>query len=54
VNGAEPRVIEELPAKESKARVTRSTPPTTISAAIRELEVLNQWCEDSARIAPAA
>jgi hypothetical protein len=41
-------------AKESKARVTRSAPPTTISAAIRDLEVLSLWCEDSARIAPAA
>ncbi len=35
-----------------KDRVSRSTPPATIRAAIADLEALGQWCEDLARSAP--
>ena len=34
--------------------ITRSTPPDTIRAAIRDLEALGQWCDDLAGIAPPA
>ena len=37
----------------NKDSVSRSTPPDTIRAAIRDLEALGQWCDDLAGIAPA-
>jgi hypothetical protein len=37
----------------NKGRVSRSTPPGTIRAAIRDLEALAQWCDDLAKIAPS-
>src|SRR6266852_4349115 len=33
-------------------RISRSTPPGTIGAAIRDLDALGQWCDDLARVAP--
>ncbi len=33
------------------AYVSRSTPPDTIRAAIRDLEALGQWCDDLAKVA---
>src|SRR5437870_10344746 len=35
----------------NKGSVSRSTPPDTIRAAIRDLEALVQWCEDLAKVA---
>jgi hypothetical protein len=37
----------------NKGRISRSTPPGTIGAAIRDLEALGQWCDDLAAIAPS-
>jgi hypothetical protein len=36
----------------NKGCISRSTPPGTIRAAIRDLEALGQWCDDLARAAP--
>jgi hypothetical protein len=36
----------------NKDRVSRSTPPGTIQAAIRDLEALGQWCDDLGKVAP--
>ena len=33
----------------NKDRLSRSVPPSTIQAAIRDLEALGQWCDDLAR-----
>jgi hypothetical protein len=35
----------------NKGSVSRSTPPDTIRAAIRDLEALGQWCDDLAKVA---
>ena len=35
----------------NKSYITRSTPPDTIRAAIRDLEALGRWCDDLARVA---
>jgi hypothetical protein len=35
-----------------KDRLSRSTPPSTIRAAIQDLEALGQWCDDLGRGAP--
>ena len=32
--------------------ISRSTPPDTIRAAIRDLEALGQWCDDLTRVVP--
>lgn len=36
----------------NKRCISRSTPPGTIGAAIRDLEALGQWCDDLARVEP--
>ncbi|HWY86066.1 MAG TPA: hypothetical protein VNX28_05050 [Gemmataceae bacterium] len=40
--------------KENKARVNRPAPPATVTAAIRDLDALSQWCAELAKVAPAA
>ena len=40
--------------KENKTAITRSSPPTSITAAIHDLGALSQWCHDLIRITPAA
>ena len=40
--------------KEHKTPITRSSPPASINAAIRDLDMLCQWCTDLANAAPAA
>ena len=37
----------------NKDRLSRSTPPSTIRAAIQDLEALGQWCDDLCRVAPS-
>jgi len=46
------RWADRLADKKSMGRVSRSMPPCTIGAAIRELEALGQWCDDLAQVAP--
>jgi hypothetical protein len=36
----------------NRDRISPSTPPSTIRAAIQDLEALGQWCDDLVRIAP--
>ena len=36
----------------NKDRLSRSTTPSTIQAAIQDLEALGQWCDDLGRVAP--
>jgi hypothetical protein len=36
----------------NKDRLSRSIPPSTIRAAIRDLEALGQWCDDLGKVAP--
>jgi hypothetical protein len=36
----------------NRDRISPSTPPGTIRAAIQDLEALGQWCDDLVRIAP--
>jgi hypothetical protein len=40
--------------KENKTRLSLPAPPTSIGAAIRDLDALCQWCEEMAKIVPAA
>jgi hypothetical protein len=47
------RWADRLGIRLNKGRVSRSTPPGTIRAAIRDLEALAQWCDDLAKIAPS-
>src|SRR2546427_276302 len=44
---------DRVGARMNKARVSRSPPPGTIQAAIRDLEALGQWCDDLAGVVPA-
>jgi hypothetical protein len=46
------RWADHVGARMNKDRVNRS-PPGNIQAAIRDLEVLGQWCDDLSRIAPS-
>ncbi len=48
------RWAERMGVRLNRDCVSRSTPPGTIRAAIRDLEALGQWCEDLARSAPPA
>ena len=36
----------------NKDRLSRSVPPSTIQAAIRDLEALGQWCDDLGKVSP--
>ena len=47
------RWAERMSVRMNKDRVSRSTPPGTIRAAIRDLEALAQWCDDLAKVAPS-
>ena len=48
------RWAERVGARMNRGRISRSTPPSTIGAAIRDLEVLGQWCDDLAKAASTA
>jgi hypothetical protein len=45
------RWAERVGARMSMDRLSRSTPPSAIGAAIRELEALGQCCDDLAKVA---
>ena len=42
---------DRVGARMNVGRISRSTPPGTIEAAIRDLEALGQWCDDLAKAA---
>ncbi len=46
------RWADRVGVRMNKVYVSRSTPPSTIEAAIRDLEALGQWCDDLAKVAP--
>jgi hypothetical protein len=46
------RWADRLAEKGSKDRVSRSTPPASLRAAIQGLDALGQWCAELARAAP--
>jgi hypothetical protein len=46
------RWADQIGARMNQSRISRATPPATIGDAIRELEVLIQWCDDLINIAP--
>jgi hypothetical protein len=46
------RWADHIGTRMNKDRVNRSTPPSNIQAAIRDLEALGQWCDDLSRVAP--
>jgi len=48
------RWADRVGARLNKDRVSRSTPPGTIGAAIRDLEALGQWCDELAGVASPA
>jgi len=48
------RWADRVADKKGKGRINRATPPSTIRAAILELETLIQWCAEMATVAPAA
>jgi hypothetical protein len=48
------RWAERVGARMNKERLSRSTPPSTIGAAIRDLKALGQWCDDLAKVASPA
>ncbi|HLJ92743.1 MAG TPA: hypothetical protein VKU02_06050 [Gemmataceae bacterium] len=46
------RWADRVGVRMNKGSFSRSTPPDTIGAAIRDLEALGQWCDDLAKVAP--
>jgi hypothetical protein len=47
------RWADHVGSRLNKDRVNRSTPPSNIQAAIRDLEALGQWCDDLGKVAPS-
>src|SRR6266849_1935204 len=47
------RWADHVGTRMNKDRVSRSTEPGNIQAAIRNLEALGQWCDDLSRVAPS-
>jgi hypothetical protein len=45
------RWVDRVGARMNTRRISRSTPPGTIGAAVRDLEALDQWCDDLAKAA---
>jgi len=48
------RWADRVSTRMNKDRVSRSTSPGTIPAAIQDLEALGQWCDDLAKVAVPA
>ena len=46
------RWADRVAVRMNKGCISRSTPPGTIGAAIRDLKALGQWCDDLTRVAP--
>jgi hypothetical protein len=46
------RWADRVAGRMKEGPLRRSTPPDTVGEAIRNLEALNQWCDDLARILP--
>lgn len=45
------RWADRVSARMNRDRISRSSPPANLAAAIRDLEAVSQWCDDLARVA---
>ena len=46
------RWANRVAVRKKEGPISRSTPPDTVEDAIRNLEALNRWCDDLARVMP--